>query len=377
MLILAGKCSHAAEGVQVPATDRAISYVGRWGAIERAGQTSMATVNSSSQLYLTFSGQHVVGLFDIDGIHSLEQIYLRVDQGDWVLFTIDRPRIEFFPVGLPVGRHRLEIAVKAVDVGGNRWLPPLSGVIFRGFELEPGANAEVNPPAREPLLEFFGDSITQGEAVLQGDSSAVINSDALATYAWLAGEALGTRHVQIAFGGQGVIRSDSREVPPAALAFPWNFSGSHADLSVVPDFIVINQGLNDQADSSSEFIEAYVGYLREIRKYCPQARIFALRPFHGSRYHGDDVAEAVKKMEDPAIAYIDTTGWLDESDYTDGVHPNLVGQRKAGTHIEQVLKPYVSLWKSEHASSKVGSVVGLASSRPPEMRTYLQVRPEF
>jgi lysophospholipase L1-like esterase len=357
MLSLVPKCSVAAEVVHVAATDQAISYVGRWGAIERAGQTSMATVNSSSQLYFTFSGQHIVGLFDLDGIHNLEQIDLRVDQGDWALFTIDRPRIDFFPAGLPAGKHRLEIAVKAVDGGGSRWLAPLSGVIFRGFELEPGAHAEVNPTAGEPLLEFFGDSITQGDEVLQGDGSAVINSDALATYAWLAGEALGTTHVQITFGGQGVIRSDSREVPPAALAFPWNFSGSHADFSVVPDFIVINLGLNDQADSSSEFIEAYVGYLREIRKYCPKTRIFALRPFHGDRYHGDDVAEAVRRMEDPAIAYIDTAAWLDESDYTDGVHPNLVGQRKAGTHLEQILKPFISLWKSEKASNKVGSVV--------------------
>jgi len=42
-----------AEAVHVSATDSAVSYVGRWGAIELPGQTAMATINSSCQIYLT------------------------------------------------------------------------------------------------------------------------------------------------------------------------------------------------------------------------------------------------------------------------------------------------------------------------------------
>jgi hypothetical protein len=37
-----------------------------------------------------------------------------------------------------------------------------------------------------------------------------------------------------------------------------------------------------------------------------------MRPFHRSRYHGGDVAEAVKKMADPETIYINSDGWLDE-----------------------------------------------------------------
>ena len=340
------------EVVRVPATDAAVSYVGRWGAMERNGQTSMATINSSSQIYFTFSGRHVIGLFDLDGINYLEQICVRVDNGDWVLFTIDKPRIEFFPAGLVPGRHQLEIAVKAVDGNGDRWLPPIrSAIIFQGFELDSGEKLAASQPSKDrPLLEFIGDSITQGEGILHKDGGAVINSDGLATYAWLTGETLGTTHAQIAFGGQGVMSSDSREIPPAALSFARNFSGSPADFSQMPDFIVINLGSNDQPYASNEFIEAYVELLREIRKHCPRTQIFALRPFHGDRYHGDDVAEVVKQTADPAILYIDSTGWLDESDFTDGAHPNLVGSRKAATRLAEVLKPYISRWKSDLAS---------------------------
>lgn len=336
------------EVMHVSAIDTAVSYVGRWGAIQRAaGQTAKVTINSSSQIYLSFSGRHVAGLFDLDGIDYLEQIYVKVDDSAWILFTIDRPRIEFFPAGLPAGRHRLEIAVKAVDGNGNRWLPPLrSAIVFLGFELDTATKLDASPPSKQrPLLEFFGDSITQGEGILHLDGGAVINSDGLATYAWLAGEGLGTTHAQIAFGGQGVIRSASGNTPPAPLSFAWNFSGSPADFSVIPDFILINLGSNDQPYSSDEFIQAYVAFLREIRKHCPRSVIFALRPFHGNRYHGDDVAKAIKEMADPAIVYINSDGWLDESDYTDGAHPNVAGSKKAAARLVEALKPYISLWK--------------------------------
>ena len=349
---LATKPLIASEGIQVHATDPAISYVGRWGRMERAGQISMVTINSSSQVYLTFSGRHVVGLFDLDGIHYLEQIYVRVDNGPWDLFTIDKSRIEFFPAGLNAGRHCLEIAVKAVDGNGDRWgMTHPSSIAFRGFELDSDAKLETSSRLKgSPILQFFGDSITQGEGLLD-QGGVVMSSDGVATYAWLAGEALGTTHAQIAFGGQGVIRSGSGGVPPAIMSFAWNFTASPADFSQVPDFIVINLGSNDQPYISNEFIEAYVDFLREIRKHCPQTRIFALRPFHGERYHGDDVAKAVTKMEDPTISYIDTTGWLEESDFTDGAHPNVVGSRKAAIRLEEVLKPYISLWKSSHPAN--------------------------
>lgn len=113
----------------------------------------------------------------------------------------------------------------------------------------------------------------------------------------------------------------------------------------MPDFILINLGLNDQHCSSDEFVDAYNALLREIRKHCPRTRIFAMRPFHGSRYHGDDVAEAVKKMADPEIIYINSDGWLDEKDYADGVHPNVTGSQKAAARLTEFLQPNLTRWR--------------------------------
>ena len=339
---------HSFEGTRIPATDGAILYVGRWGRVERAGRTSMATVSSSSQIDITFTGQHIAGLFSLDGINSLPQIYVRIDNGPWALFTIDRTRIEFYGGDLPQGEHRLEMAVKFVDWHANRWVPPLaSGVVFQGLELDSGAAVVSTSRRAQPLIQFFGDSITEGERVL-GIADGAAGSDALKTYAWLAGEALGSTHVQIAFGGQGVICPAPGDVPPAILSFAWNFGGSPADFSHLPDFLVINQGANDGPYPSNEFIEAYVKFLQEARRYCPHTLILALRPFGGQ--HGDDVAEAVRTMADPLIVFVDTTGWVGKDDYTDGIHPNIAGSRKAAACLEEILKPYISNWRSKHTS---------------------------
>jgi hypothetical protein len=348
-LIVLGLAPSLAETNFVSATDRAVSYVGRWGMVKKADQTSMVTVNSSSQIYVSFTGQHIAGLFDLDKIGCLEQIVVKADNGQWRLFTIDKPRIEFFPAGLDDGSHRLEVVVKALDSKAGRWLMPLrSAVNFRGFDLDPGAQAKRDTLLQgRPRLDFVGDSITQGDGNTGTNSTSVMNGDALASYAWLTGEALGTIHAQIAFPGQGVLTSDSREVPPAISSFGWNFTGSAADFSDGPDILVVNLGLNDDAIPSKEFVESYVDLLHEIRKHCPRTTVFAVRPF-GDGKRGNDVAIAVKNFGDPQVHYVDSTGWLTNSDFTDRAHISAAGSTKAAAHLEAQLRPYTERWKSEH-----------------------------
>lgn len=334
----------------VAATDPAISFVGRWGLVKKGNQPAMVTVNSSSQIYLSFTGRHVIALFDLDDLNCLEEIVARVDDGKWSLFTVDKPRIELFPAGLREGSHQLEIVVKALDSKAGRWLSPLrSAVKFRGFELDPDARVQTSALLRgRPRLEFLGDAITQGDGIHGANSASVLNADALASFAWLAGEALGAIHAQIAFPGQGVLTSDSREVPPAIFSFPWNFAGSATDFSAGPDFLVINLGLNDEAIPMEEFVESYVELLHDIRERCPRAMVFAVPPFHGGRARARDVALAVSKSGDRLVKYVDSTEWLTESDFNDQAHLNLAGSQKAAAHLQEQLKPFIESWKAEH-----------------------------
>ncbi len=329
--------------VFIPATDPAFTYIGRWGELSTGTGVAMATVNSSSQAYIAFSGSVAYGDFDVRHVSFMAQIAVRVDDGPWRLITIDRPQIQLC-AQLSKGTHQLEIAIKDVDERGNRWFPPFaSAVVFEGLEIAPQAilSAVSLPPA--PTLAFLGDSITQGVRVM-GMQIGVTGSNALESYAWLAGEELHTRHYQVAFGRQGVLRTGNGDVPPATLAFGWNFAGSPAN-EPAPDFLVLNQGTNDQRYPPREYLQGLLGYLKEIRAYYPHTVIFVLRPFGG--FHSASTQQAVMLMHDPRIHYVDTTNWLKPSDYRDGVHPNRRGSEIAAQKLEAVLSPYIKAWKTQ------------------------------
>ncbi len=332
--------AQAANLVFIPATDPAFNYIGRWGELNTSRGPAMATVNSSSQASIRFSGDRVYGDFDVRHVAFLAQLEVRVDGGRRRLITIDRRRL-LLCQGLSAGEHLLDLVVKDVDERGNRWFPPFaSAVVFEGLEVGPAGRVAAPAMLPAPTLAFFGDSITQGVRVV-GMQIGVAGSNALESYAWLCGEALHTRHYQVAFGRQGVLRTGNGEVPPATLSFGWNFAGSVAN-EPAPDFLVINQGTNDGRYPPREYLQAMLGYLREIRAYYPHAKIFVLRPFGG--FHAAAAEQAVKLTHDVNVHYVDTTGWLKKGDFRDGVHPNRRGSQIASRRLAAVLAPYIRAW---------------------------------
>jgi lysophospholipase L1-like esterase len=76
-----------------------------------------------------------------------------------------------------------------------------------------------------------------------------------------------------------------------------------------------------------------------VRAGYPGAKIVALRPFGG--YHGDEVKAEVAARNaagDARVFYVDTSGWLTSTDYTDGIHPNAQGSGKIAVALAAELK---------------------------------------
>ncbi|MGH9378620.1 MAG: GDSL-type esterase/lipase family protein, partial [Terriglobia bacterium] len=166
-------------------------------------------------------------------------------------------------------------------------------------------------------------------------------SDGTADYAFLTAMAFGALHNQVGFGRQGIIRTGNGDVPPASQSFGWNFQGSRADPSFIPQVVVVNQGTNDGAYPPEQFEPAYRAYIEEIRKAYPQAAIFCMRPFGG--FHEKDIRKAVSSLADAKIFYVDTTSWLAASDYTDGIHPTAAGHLKAAQKLIRVISARTGL----------------------------------
>jgi lysophospholipase L1-like esterase len=326
-----GAPAEAAGPLATPA-DPDIQLIGSWDRTDLAAGTT--TVNSGSRLLFGFTGRHLTAVFDTSTLTAPPQIWVSVDHGPRVVYTVNYDRLDLTPHALGPGPHSVEIDVKDVDERADRWVPPLrSGLIVRGVQLDQGARTLPVAGPRGPRLDFYGDSITQGVRAVSM-TVGPDGGDGTADYAFLTGAAFDANVDQVGFGRQGVIVPGNGDVPPAGGAFGWNFQGS-PDTTSEPTAVVVNQGTNDSAYPSDQFVPAYVAYLRQIRARDPHAEILALRPFGG--YHAADIAAAVAQLNDPKIVYVDTTGWLDPGDYTDGVHPTAAGHRKVTARLVPVL----------------------------------------
>ena len=322
----------SAAATTVEAGNPLFHFVGHW---DRRSPGEAITVNSGSRITCAFTGPSVKGRFGTRGITSPAQIWVRIDGGAPARYVANAAVLDFAPQGLAPGRHSFELDVKDVDERVDRWIPPLqAALVFKGLELGAEARLAKSPPPGKVRMEFYGDSITQGVRI---DSMAIgpDGSDGTKDYAFLVALAFHALHNQVGFGRQGIIRTGNGSVPPAPESFGWNFQDSPDDPTFVPRVVVVNQGTNDGAYPSAQFEPKYRAYIAEIRNRYRQATIFCMRTFGG--FHAGDIRQAVQELHDPKILYVDTTGWLEKSDYTDGIHPNAGGQIKAAERLAEFI----------------------------------------
>ena len=138
----------------VPYTHESIRLTGRW---DTAPDCATATA-TGSYIEFCFEGRLAVARFDIDAnMLPLLHLWVQIDGGDKVEASIDRyMRIQ---TAKP-GTHICRIIYKGGTEQSDRWYHPLHGkVSFLGVQTE----RPVPIPADErPIVEFVGDSITEG-----------------------------------------------------------------------------------------------------------------------------------------------------------------------------------------------------------------------
>ena len=246
--------------------------------------------------------------------------------------------VDLAPLPLAAGAHTLVLAT----AGQNHEM------LFQGLELAPGASTAASP--ERPLLEFVGDSITaNGGRVAAAKDSA--GGPATSNYSWLAAEALGCDHVQVAFSGVALATGSGffgdrtgfdtwyfklKNCNHATDNAPWTFA-------YAPRLVVVNLGTNDvkggKRPSDDEFAATYAAFLRAIRARLPHSTLVGVRPFGG--FQGGGVAKAVAALTaagDPAVRFVDTSGWLAAEDYSDGIHPTVPGHAKAAARLTAALR---------------------------------------
>ncbi len=240
---------------------------------------------------------------------------------------------------------------------------------FQGLILDEGA-VTLEPEVSNTIIEFAGDSITAGYK---------LSKQAISDYAWLVGERLGYEHTQIAFSGINLEDQWSSSYVPSKIglskqffktqnayyenATDWNFGHYQADM------VVVNIGTNDHFMQVpiTTFQDTYTTYLENIRLKYPLAHILVLRTFGG--YMEQPTLAAVKAREnagDKRIHYIDTTGWLDSSDFPadDDVHPTDSAHIKIADKLAPIMTSYLSEEPTQPEPSKhiISLTAGVANN---------------
>jgi lysophospholipase L1-like esterase len=315
-----------------------MQFYGRW---DLSGPAAI-TPYSGAHVTARFQGTGITARLDLSHSQSpVTTVEWQIDGGPWT--ETDVKASMPLATGLAPGMHDVVFMARGMEELFNRWTPPLvASLNFLGFDVEGGALVPTARPNRLKM-EFIGDSITEGVRVYMNNATDPWHTNGRLAYPCLIAQTLGAEWHQVGFGHQGILQAGHGNVPVAADSFDWVYATVPRDKAWVADVVVLNQGTNDRDASSTAFTPAFGKYLDVIRAGYPNALFFVLRPFGGYR-EADIAAVTAAKIAagDKKMFYVDTTGWLDPTaDYTEGLHPNVMGHQKVTAALLPVLRAHL------------------------------------
>jgi lysophospholipase L1-like esterase len=273
-----GGTTGAATGGGSSTTDGALRWVGR---VEPIDATSAQFAWQGAGLVANVTGSTIAVKLRTEGTST---VYFQpvVDHDALPRFKVDEgaDRTVTIATGLSSGEHLLELYRETEGYYGIS--------TFLGFT---GGTVTGAPASNGRLLEVVGDSISAGYGNLGSEPHpnwvaspachwTAENSSWYATYAAVAGHALGAEVSTIARSGAGMVRDnedDRNNVLPNMYAnalgtadtTPWSFASKASA-------VVINLGTNDWANGNpgTSYETAYVQFIATVRGKYPDAWIF-------------------------------------------------------------------------------------------------------
>ena len=233
-----------------------IRYTGRWN-INELSATSTANGNYFEFIY---SGECAVIGFDTSYARvPFPHIYISVDGGANIEVSIDR----FVRISAEKGEHKVCVVLKGSVEFQHRWFEPIEAKVSL-LEIEADEFLDL-PEDTRPVIEFIGDSITEGISIDVGYSNYGNNrdmvywDDSTAGYAWLTAKILNFRPVIMGYGCLGTTKGGAGGIPPVAESYKY-YSDGYTMESQQADFIVINHGTNDRSADKKIFKNKYLEF---------------------------------------------------------------------------------------------------------------------
>lgn len=326
IVLLMTATSHLAFGAAGDGSpgDTNIKYFGRW---DRSNASAFHGYWGGAYLKTIFTGTTIKV-----NLGNTLKYHVKIDDKPWVTFVAVNGTNNLAPTPLAQGTHTLIIA-QGQDYSYD--------FAFKGISLDPGATTST-PSVRADLIEWIGDSITDGYTDTRSDVS---------DYAWICAESLNSEHTQIAFPGIALVDGygvNNNKTGMGTQYFKlqdlnygasvnWDFSNYTAKI------VVVNIGTNDGNTPNDLYQSTYIAFLGNIRTKFPAAHIVVLVPNGGAHRAQDSAAyQARVAAGDKNVHYINTTGWLKGVEMNDGAHPSDSGHVKLASLLKPLLYGYLT-----------------------------------
>lgn len=320
--------------LSITPTSPSVEYTGRWEVTE----SYAAATACGSSFRIAFCGRGALLSFDVSHCQSaFPHIYISVDGGAAIECAVDN----YIRIWSGDGVHEATVTVKSALEPQDRWLDPVAQVVFLGVAEAVGAQLL---PDERPVIEFVGDSITEGNSSypyltpIEGArwiDNLVYTNDIASSYSYLTAKLLGWRGAFFGYGSTGVADYGGGGVPRLADAYGYIRDGveyrSHAD------HVVINSGTNDRGETPEHFIKCYKEAIDVIREKNPGAILWIVQPFCGA--FGNELRAICSEYNgkgDTNIIFVSTDGWAPP----EPLHPLYETSLSIAEKLADVIKNY-------------------------------------
>lgn len=313
-----------------------VGYMGRWFDKEVNGVTCKATFSQGAEFYFKVAGTSKVWLKLHSTASPAPVIAVSIDGGFPKRMTTVKEGRLLIAENLSENEHTFRIIVDGFNEYQEKWTSAM-GFVLECPEVEDGGKITGLLPTN-PVILYYGDSITEGINVL-GTGSTPDSNSASNEYPFIASHLLNAVSYTNGFGASGVTRGGSGGVPKCLDVIDSLYSGMPLAETPAPAAIVINHGHNDPTSDSAAFTEAYTAVLKRLREKYPNTPIFAVSPFAGM--HNADIKAVVEDLGDSNIFFIAKPSFS----YTtsDGAHPDKNGAKALGSYLAKEIAAKTNL----------------------------------
>ena len=245
--------------------------------------------------------------------------------------------------------------VKIMLLSENKY----GGVGIKNINVYACSNSKAVEPVEKKNLtiEFIGDSMTCAYGVEgkdQNEHFKTTTENFSKSYAYLASQILGADYSSVSYSGYGVVsgysngEKNEEEVLPLyykKIGKYENYPGEWNFEKYKNDIIFMNLGANDYyyilknpEKRNDEFIQEYINFVMEVRKYNPKSLIICTVGNIGENPIFKLIEEAVKLISDEKVISYELPPQNPDDGYGSDWHPSIASQERFSKILAEKIK---------------------------------------